>query len=283
VKTTVLTLAALLAFAGNSVLCRLALINDQADPLGFTAIRLVSGAVTLFILLWLLGSDKRPNRSQETGSWWGASALFIYAILFSYAYVVIDTATGALILFGSVQIAMITYSLISGQRLNVAEWCGVAFALTGFVYLIYPELSTPSVSGLFMMMLSGVAWAAYTLLGNNAQHALRVTAYNFLRSLPMVVLLVVFLFKELDISPTGVYLAVASGALTSGVGYAIWYAALRGLNNTQASVSMVAVPVIAALGGVVFAGEQISARLFIASVIVLSGILMVIFSHKFTR
>lgn len=288
-NTSILSILALIAFAGNSVLCRLALIDGSIDPLGFTVIRLASGALMLFALMVFptLANKKPPTKKspteKENGSWFGAAALFFYAILFSYAYVSIDTATGALILFGSVQITMIAYSLSVGKRLSLIEWVGVSLAMTGFVYLVYPELRSPSISGLVMMMLSGVAWAAYTVLGKGAQNALRVTAFNFLRSIPMAALLLVFLFSELAISSRGVYFAVASGAITSGLGYAIWYAALKGLSNTQAGVAMVAVPVIAAIGGALFAGELITMRLMIASTVVLGGILMVIFAEKFQR
>lgn len=282
-KTSLLTILALFAFAGNSVLCRLALINGSIDPLGFTAIRLASGALILFVLIGLSKPTDHSGLVKETGSWLAAAALFFYAILFSYAYVSTDTATGALILFGSVQIAMILFSFVKGQPLSAAEWCGMLLALIGFAYLVYPELSKPSLSGFLMMVLSGLAWAVYTVLGQGAQSALRVTAYNFLRTIPMVVLLLVMLFGELAISSQGVYFAIASGALTSGLGYAVWYAALKGLTTIQAAVSMVSVPVIAAIGGLIFAGELITLRLAVASVIVLGGILVVILAARFKR
>lgn len=239
----------------------------------------------LFVLLALSGYFKNSttNRSENSinkkGSWVAGLSLFLYAALFSYAYVTLDTATGALILFGSVQITMITVGWLRGNRLSALEFAGVLLAVAGFVYLFLPELRQPSLLSFVMMALAGIAWGDYTLRGQGSSHALSTTGYNFLRTLPMVALLLVTLTLmglPINLDQQGVLLAITSGAVTSGIGYAIWYAALNGLSTTQAAVIQLLVPVIAAVGGVVFAGELISLRLLLAAALVLGGVLVVI-------
>jgi len=289
-KTALLALFALIAFAGNSVLCRLALSastgNQAIDPASFTSIRLMSGVLILFVLFSL--SRYLDRKSEEVintlgqgnkGSWLAALSLFLYAALFSYAYVSLDTATGALILFGTVQITMITVGWLRGTRLSLFESIGVCLAVIGFIYLFLPELRQPSLLGFVLMVFAGIAWGDYTLRGQGASDALSTTAFNFLRTLPLVALLLVGLIvagANFNVSLYGLLLAVASGAITSGIGYAIWYAALKGLSTTQAAVIQLLVPVIAALGGVVFSSELISLRLIIAAALVLGGVLIVI-------
>jgi drug/metabolite transporter (DMT)-like permease len=276
-KTSLLTGLALIAFAANSVLCRLALGNGAIDASSFTAIRLLSGAVALFIILSLKGSIKESNKGTSSkGSWSAAFTLFLYAITFSYAYLSVDTGTGALILFGSVQITMIILSLISGTRLHFIEWSGVILAFTGFIYLVLPNITTPSIDGFMLMTVSGISWGIYTLKGRGSKNPLMDTTYNFLRTIPFVVLLAVFTLQNMAYSSEGIVLALISGAITSGVGYTIWYIALGGLSSTQAAVIQLSVPVIAAIGGVIFVSETISIRLVISATIVLSGILMVV-------
>jgi len=283
-KTVLLSLLALIAFAGNSVLSRLGLgenlSDDVIDPASFTSIRLASGVVMLFILLALSGpSQSGQQRPLSKGSWLAALSLFLYAALFSYAYLTLDTATGALILFGSVQITMITVGCLRGRRLSAFELAGMCMAIAGFVYLFLPELSKPSLLGFATMSLAGIAWGDYTLRGQGASHPLSTTAYNFLRTLPLVALLLIGLMltgAETNLSQRGVLLAMASGAITSGIGYAIWYAALNGLSTTQAAVIQLSVPIIAAIGGVMFANELISIRLVLAAALVLGGVLLVI-------
>ena len=276
-KTIFLSVVALIAFAGNSVLCRLALSDNAIDPAAFTIIRLVSGVFTLLPLLLL---SQRKVVYEKSGSWLSAFMLFAYALLFSYAYVSIDTATGALILFGAVQITLVFVSFLKGSRLSLAELSGVALALSGFVYLVLPELQKPSLGGFIMMSIAGIAWAMYTVGGQGSSNALRDTTFNFLRTIPLVIVLLVVTLSSFSLTPYGVGLAIASGAITSGLGYAIWYAALPNLTTTQAAVIQLFVPVIAAFGGSVFANEAITLRLTIAAGLVLGGIMLVIMAKQ---
>jgi len=277
-KTSLLTVLALIAFAANSVLCRLALGNESIDASSFTGIRLLAGAITLLILLSLQGGNKAAT---SKGSWTASFTLFLYAIMFSYAYLSLDTGTGALILFGSVQITMIILSLMSGTRLHLIEWSGVLLAFTGFVYLIFPNITTPSINGFIMMTVSGISWGIYTLKGRNSKNPLMDTTYNFVRSIPFVVILAAFTMHNASYSSEGIILALVSGAITSGVGYTIWYIALGGLSSTQAAVIQLSVPVIAAIGGVIFVSEVITIRLIISATVVLSGILMVVLGKAY--
>lgn len=270
-KTILLAAAALLAFAGNSVLCRLALADGSIDPAGFTIVRLISGAAMLWFILLVGGSRKRV---LSQGSWLGACSLFVYAVLFSFAYISLDTATGALILFGAVQLTMIAVHRLRGNRLSGWESVGFVIACLGLLVLLWPELSKPSLLGFVMMLVAGVAWAGYTLAGQGSVNPLADTTSNFIRSLPFLVLLLIPFYEQLAVTQSGVVLAVASGALTSGLGYALWYAALRGLSTTQAAVIQLLVPVLAAIGGVLFASELISSRLLASSLLVLGGILL---------
>ena len=278
-KTLLFTALALVAFAGNSVLCRLALKDGAIDAASFTWIRLLSGIV---VLLLLFSQSKTSTAAPSKGSWKAAFMLFLYAITFSFAYTLLDTGTGALILFASVQITMILAEFMSGKRPLWAEWVGVAMAFMGFVYLVLPSVSTPSLSGFLLMCLSGVAWGYYTLAGKGSRFPLSDTAFNFTRTLPLLALLFAFTFHDIQANADGIILAVISGGLTSALGYAIWYVALGGLSGIQASVLQLLVPVIAALGGVLFAGEVLSMRLMVASAIILSGILVVILGKYFS-
>jgi drug/metabolite transporter (DMT)-like permease len=202
--------------------------------------------------------------------------LFVYAVAFSFAYISLNTGTGALILFGSVQITMILLSLVSGTRLHFAEWVGVTMAFAGFVYLILPGVTAPSISGFLLMTAAGIAWGMYTLKGRSSKRPLMDTTSNFLRTTPLILLLGLISFSHANYSSEGILLAVLSGGITSGIGYTIWYIALRGLSSTQAAVLQLSVPVIAALGGVVFVSEAITTRLMISAAMVLGGILLVI-------
>lgn len=272
-KTVIYTTLALIAFAANSVICRLALKDEAIDPGTFTLIRLSSGAVVLLFLVFL---SKKRRREKSKGSWASAAMLFLYAAAFSYAYVSLDTGIGALIVFGVVQITMITSSLASGYRMTNFEWMGIILALAGFLYLLLPGASAPSISGFFLMTLSGIGWGMYSLRGKKSKDPLVDTAYNFLRSLPFLIILFYFLAEEGHYSSKGVLLALLSGIVTSGIGYTIWYLALRGLNSIQASIVQLLVPVLAAIGGVVFVGELISFRLMAAALMILGGILLII-------
>ena len=205
--------------------------------------------------------------------------LFIYAITFSFAYVALNTATGALILFGSVQTTMIIVSVISGNRLHISEWFGVSIAFAGFVFLVLPGVSAPSILGLLLMAVAGVAWGIYTLKGRGSDSPLADTFYNFLRTTPIVLVFAaisIAAFRNTHFSLEGIVLAILSGAIASGIGYTIWYIALRGLSSTQAAVVQLSVPVIAAFGGVVFVSEAISLRLTFSALVILGGILLVV-------
>ncbi len=277
-RTIFLTSLALIAFAANTVLCRLALGSGTIDAASFTVVRLISGAVVLFLIITL---NRTHSSAITRGSWFASAALFIYAIAFSYAYITLDTATGALILFGAVQITMILLSVISGNRLHLSEWLGVVLAFCGFVYLILPGVTTPSLIGFILMTLSGIAWGIYTLKGRGSQNPLRDTAYNFIRTLPVVVILGLLTIPSQHYSQVGIVYAILSGALASGIGYTIWYIALGSLSATQAAVVQLFVPVIAAAGGVWLVDESISLRLVIAAIMILGGILLVVLGRYY--
>jgi drug/metabolite transporter (DMT)-like permease len=280
-KTSLLTGLALIAFAANSVLCRLALANGNIDASSFTGIRLLSGAIALLLILSIKGNKQGVS---SKGSWTSSFTLFLYAITFSYAYLSLDTGTGALILFGSVQITMILLSIISGTRLHIIEWSGFFIAFTGLVYLVIPSITTPSVSGFILMTVSGMSWAIYSLRGRGSKNPLMDTTYNFLRTIPFITLLAIFTMPNINYSSQGIILALLSGAITSGVGYTIWYIALRSLSSIQAAVLQLSVSIIAAIGGVIFLSETITSRLVMSAVIVLGGILMVILGkYSFTQ
>lgn len=272
-KTIILTTFALIAFAANSVLCRMALGEQSIDATSFTVLRLLSGALVLFLIL---NFRRTENKRFSKGSWFASAMLFVYAITFSFAYITLDTGTGALVLFGAVQLTMIVASLVSGNRLHLTEWIGVAIAFIGFVYLVLPEVSTPSIEGFLLMTLAGIAWGLYTLKGKNSKNPLADTAYNFIRTIPAVAVLVIAALYNSHYSVEGVILAVLSGAIASGVGYTIWYMALPALSTMQAAVVQLLVPVIAALGGVIFVHEPITLGLVIAALLILGGILLVV-------
>ncbi|WP_415896123.1 DMT family transporter [Neptuniibacter sp. PT34_22] len=272
-KVFIYTSIALIAFAGNSVLCRLALGDEAIDAASFTSIRLLSGIV---VLLAIFSFMNRGKANVAKGSWKGAFFLFAYAITFSYGYITLETGIGALVLFGSVQISIILINMFKGNKLHSMEWVGAIVAFAGFVYLIFPSLATPSAVGFGLMTMAGVAWGFYTLAGKGSNNPLGDTTSNFLRTLPFVLILVLLSFDDASLSTEGIWLAILSGGLASGIGYAIWYQALGSLSAIQAAVVQLLVPVIAAAGGVAFAGEEITWRLVIASVVVLGGIMIVI-------
>jgi len=271
-KTLLCTALAMFAFAANSVLCRLALGEQMIDAVSFTSLRLMAAVIVLFLLLSL-----RKSKQQTTtkGSWSAGLMLFAYASTFSLAYNTLDTGTGALILFGFVQITMIAWSFVSGQRLLGLEWLGLMMALAGMVYLMYPVIHSPSWLGFVLMAISGIAWGIYSIQGKTSQHPLIDTAYNFLRTMPWVIIMLFVGMTQMSYSGQGILLAVLSGGIASGIGYTIWYIALADLTVIQASVVQLAVPAIAALGGIIFVGEEVSLRLIVASGFILGGILMV--------
>ena len=267
-RTPLLTTLALVGFAANSILCRGALGGLRIDAASFSSVRLASGAITLAILhAFMAGSVKRPS-----GSWGSALLLLLYAVPFSFAYNTLGTATGALILFGAVQATMLIAALVTGERPHRLQWLGLVVAAVGLVYLMLPGLEAPEPVGSVLMALAGVAWGFYSLRGRGSDDPLADTAGNFIRSVPMVALVSLASLSDIHISPTGGTLAVASGALASGVGYSIWYAALRGLTATMAATVQLSVPIIAAVGGVLFMAEGITERLVLSSVLILGGV-----------
>lgn len=270
-RTILLTCLAMLAFAGNSILCRLALRETGIDAASFMTIRLISGAV-------MLGGVVRMRGGSPTGSgnWWSGAALFIYAAGFSFAYMSLTAATGALLLFGAVQLTMIGYGLWTGERLSGVQLAGMLLAFAGLVGLVLPGLSAPPLTGSVLMAGAGAAWGIYSLQGRGAGDPTRVTAGNFWRAALIGLVLSMLLFQSASINPMGAWYAIASGALTSGIGYVIWYTALPGLEATKAASLQLSVPVIAALGGVVLLGESLSLRLIITSAAILGGIALVI-------
>ena len=274
-RTVLLTSLAMLAFAGNSLLCRMALKETQIDPASFTSIRLISGAITLWIILSFMS---RRSKSQLAGQWRSAFALFVYAAGFSFAYIQLSAATGALLLFGAVQATMIGIALFRGEKFNATQILGFSLAVIGLIGLLLPGLSAPPLVASLTMLLAGIAWGLYSLLGKGALNPLAETAGNFIRALPFTLILSLLMLKQSALDQTGLLLAMTSGALASGVGYAIWYAALPALRASTAATVQLSVPVITALAGVVLLAEPLSVRLFIASIAILGGIALVILS-----
>lgn len=270
-RTTALTGLAMIAFACNSLLCRYALRHTAIDPGSFTLVRLAAGAGMLWLIVQL-----RSRSRAGAGDWPSALALFAYAAGFSFAYASLPAATGALLLFGAVQVTMVGHGLWRGERLRGWQLAGFVLASAGLVGLLLPGLSAPPLQGALLMLGAGVAWGVYSLRGKGAGDATRVTAGNFLRALPIALLLLPWLYRHMTLDPAGVGAALASGALASGIGYAIWYAALPSLRATTAATVQLGVPVLAAIGGVVFLAEPVSLRLALASVAVLGGIALVI-------
>lgn len=266
-----LTVLTMIAFAGNSLLCRLALKHTRIDAASFTAIRLLSGALTLYCILRLA----RPRLASK-GDWLSASALFVYAAGFSFAYISLPAATGALLLFGAVQATMLSRGLWLGERLGSTQIVGLLLAFGGLIVLFLPGLSAPPAGGAVLMLVAGIAWGIYSLRGRGVAHPLAATAGNFMRSIAFAALLILLMSDRLALDRTGVGYAIVSGALASGIGYAIWYSVLPALRATHASTVQLSVPLIAALGGVVLLDEPVNLRLALASAMTLGGIALVI-------
>ncbi|MDR3453653.1 MAG: DMT family transporter [Rhodoferax sp.] len=277
-RVLTLTCLAMTAFAGNSLLCRLALKNTGIDPASFTSIRILSGALALWLIVRIRGGTQ-----STSGNWLSAFALFCYAACFSFAYVGLPAATGALLLFGAVQVTMIGYGLWTGEHLSARQIAGLVLAFGGLVGLVLPGLSAPPLHEAALMLAAGVAWGIYSLRGKGTQDPIRVTAGNFLRSGVFAVGLSVAMLARTSLDSWGIGYAIASGALASGVGYAIWYTALRGLKATSAASVQLSVPVIAAVGAIVLLGESMTPRLLVASIVILGGIALVIFEKRRTR
>lgn len=267
------TVLAMLGFAANSVLCRLALAQRSIDAASFTSLRLVSGA----LLLWLLVYRQRSAKSSSTGKLFSLPALmlFLYAVLFSFAYIQLTTATGALILFGTVQIGLLCIALWQRQAQTAYEWVALIVANAGFVWLLLPDATRPSTLVAILMVGAGIAWTVYTWVGRGSIYPLQDTANNFIYSLPYVALLIVlcwWLGFDWHIEPFGVAMAIISGAFASGLGYVCWYRALPGLSASQAGMTQLMVPALAAAGGVFLLGETLSLRVWIAGALIIGGI-----------
>ena len=273
--TISLTTLAMLAFAGNSLLCRLALKDTGIDAATFTLLRIVSGAIALCLLLLV-----RRKRSRASGNWFSALALFVYAAGFSFAYLHLPAGTGALLLFGAVQATMISWGLHKGERLDFIQIVGFALALAGLMVLLFPGLSAPPLVGSVLMLSAGVAWGIYSLRGKGEPNPAGATAGNFLRAALFALLLSLIALPHRRIDSLGVIYAILSGAITSGLGYVIWYSALRGLKAASAATVQLSVPVLAAAGGILFLGEPITLRYVFASLAVLGGIALVLIEKQ---
>jgi drug/metabolite transporter (DMT)-like permease len=266
-RTATLTLLALIAFAANSVLCRLALGAGAIDAASFASLRLASGTAVLLLVML-------ARRTRLAGNWPSALALLFYAVPFSLAYVSLSAGTGALILFGAVQATMIGVGLREGDRPHRWEWLGLGVAIAGLVYLVSPGLSAPSFAGSSLMAVAGIAWGVYSLRGRGGARPAAATAGNFLRATPLALLVSIASQRHAHLSPRGALLAVVSGAVTSGMGYVIWYAALRGLTATRAAMAQLAVPALTAIAGVLFLREPITVRLVFSAILILGGVVL---------
>lgn len=275
-RIPIYTALALIAFAANSILCRLALSEEAIDPASFTSVRLMAGAVMLYALV----RGHRGGSAPLKGSWLSAAMLALYAVPFSLAYVSLTAGTGALLLFGAVQATMLLASVGAGERPDAVQWIGVVLALAGLVYLVLPGLAAPPMMAAMLMLLAGVAWGVYSLLGKGSADPLRETAGNFVRAVPFAIAVSAVMLRDLHLELRGLVLAIASGAVASGLGYVLWYAALRNLSGFTASIVQLAGPVLAAAGGVLLLDERISLRLAVAATLVLGGIALAIMGRS---
>lgn len=296
ISTVLLMFFTLVAFAANSILCRQALMSGSIGPVEFTFIRLASGTIALLPLI-IFRSHRLLRESTESSDEqdllkirmrgiWPAIALFGYALSFSLAYVQLDAGVGALILFASVQITMMGVSIIQGNKVTPPELAGFVISFAGLVYLLSPGLSAPPALGTSLMIVAGVSWGMYSLLGKNQSRPILSTARNFLFCLPGVLVLGLIMavdaarYGNLRMNTDGIMLALISGAVASGMGYILWYLSVRRITTTVASISQLVVPIIAAAGGILFLNENLNLRLVIASIMIISGISLTILSKK---
>ena len=275
-RTVALTAAALVAFAANSLLCRMALGSAAIDAASFATIRFAAGACCLAIIT----AATRHDAPQSHGSWTSALVLFVYAIPFSYAYGLLTTGTGALILFGSVQVTMMLAALVGGERPHTKQWTGLVLAVAGLIYLVLPGLTAPSPLGATLMAVAGVAWGIYSLLGRGAPDPLAQNASTFARAIPLTLVVSLATWRFSHFETRRIVLGAVSGAITSVLGYVAWYAALRRLSATHASLVQLLVPVLAAAGGVVVLSETLSLRLVLSAAIVIGGIALALTSNE---
>ncbi|MBQ4832570.1 DMT family transporter [Pseudoalteromonas sp. MMG010] len=288
-KATIYTLIALIAFAANSLLCRMALAQGYIDAWNFTIVRLLSGALCLSFIMAIYSYKlkQKPHYDKkiltDTGSWRSSLSLLVYALCFSVAYIELDTGTGALILFSAVQLTMMGWGIYNKEQLSSVQWGAFLLALAGFIYLMLPSAAIPSILPASLMALSGVAWGIYSIRGKRCVSPLRATGFNFIRSVVLLPILAIVGFSYLnDLSMIGILLACASGALASGIGYSVWYVAIPLLKSTHAAVVQLCVPVLAALAGVVFLSEPLTTQFIIASSVILASVWVFISYKKVT-
>lgn len=297
-KAALYTIIALIAFAANSLFCRMALAEGYIDAWSFTIIRLLGGAICLSIIMVVharrltrqsmadtsIDTDISINNNailNDKGSWLSSISLVVYALCFSLAYVELDTGTGALILFAAVQLTMIGWGIYKKEQLSALQWIAFMVAVAGFIYLMLPSAAVPSLSGAAIMAISGIAWGVYSIRGQSCISPLRATGFNFIRSLVAIPIIGLMAIGYLsNIQSEGIVLAFISGAITSGLGYSIWYTAMPLLKSTQAAVVQFCVPVLAAAAGVLFLSEQLTMRFIVASSIILGAVLVFILNKK---
>lgn len=281
-RTLALATLTMCAFALNSVFARLALATQSIDPASYTSVRLISGALMLLLLATFRGGLKKGQSEGKFLQTTGMAALFLftYAAFFSFAYLSVDTGVGALILFTCVQGVMIGWGIYTGERPTPAAWIGIIMALGGFVYLVSPGLSAPDLLGAGLMAISGIAWGIYSLIGRGIKNPLHATARNFIWSVPITLILSAVFITRVEMELHGIILAIASGALTSALGYALWYETLKNFTATEAAILQLTVPVIAAFGGFMLLSEPLSVRVFVASALILGGVALVILTRK---
>jgi len=265
------TTLTMIAFAGNSLFCRMALKETAIDPATFTSVRLLSGAA----MLWLLISLQRQAPLAH-GNWRSATALFIYAVALSFAYRSIDTGAGALMLFGAVQATMLIAGFIAGERMTAMQSAGFVAAMIGLVILVAPGVEAPSVLDSILMLASGIAWGVYSMFGRGQPNPAATTAGNFLRAAPLTVALSLLALPWLQLDVQGVLYAVLSGAVTSALGYVFWYRVLQHMRAMTASTVQLSAPVLAAIAGILLLGEAVTRDLLVSSVLILGGILLVL-------
>ena len=274
-QTLALTAAAMVAFAANSVLCRLALGAGLIDAASFATVRTIAGAGVLGVILGLRsgGRGARPN-------WKSVASLYLYMVFFAFAYLSLSAGPGALVLFTAVQLTMFVVALRSGEHFSALSWAGLMLAIAGLVYLVSPGVTAPDPAGAALMAVAGVSWGIYSLVGRSAADPVEATAHNFIYSVPLVVATSLVFLGRFEVTATGAAYAIASGAIASGIGYVIWYAALKGLRATSAATVQLSVPVIAAIGGVLLLSEAVTTRLVVASIATLGGVALVLMQRS---
>ncbi|MEM8795495.1 MAG: DMT family transporter [Pseudomonadota bacterium] len=277
VRTGLIAAVTMVAFAFNSVIARAALGQDLIDPASYTTIRMGSGALVLFAIV---AFAKKERAREKAGSWYSGFLLFTYAIFLSFAYVGIDTGIGALVLFAGVQATMIGFGLYAGERPSAIAWIGNVIAIAGFVYLLSPGLSAPDPVAALLMFISGVAWGLYSVRGRGAADPVGATARNFVYCAPMTLIPLILFISSIDINPWGALLAALSGAVTSALGYILWYEALKGLTSTKAAVLQLTAPLIASFFGVILLSEPATLRLWLSAVLITGGVAMAVLARS---